>query len=140
MAYSHTDPITGYTFTRTFNGWPGIGLKEEVRFDRVPAPIIQVGIGQSKSTDLIISYIPEIQISDNRVSVFGFGLKHDIGKWIPGIKILPVDIAVLGAYSGFKNTFEFDETEPNNKSIFDVDNWTVQLFTSKKFSVLTVYE
>jgi len=143
MNYNFTDPGTGINFAGSFEGWPGLGLKENIGFERIPTPTFQVGIGIIKSTDLIIRYIPNINTSfedgKNKVGVFGLGIKHDIGQWIPGLKSIPLDVSLLAAFSGFNDTYTFDEINPGKKAKFDVDNWTVQLLVSKKVSVLTVY-
>lgn len=141
LTYSYTHEETGTTYEGSFNGWPGMGLKEEIGFQRVPAPVLQVGIGVVKNTDIIVRYIPNMTFDDYKVGLLGFGIKHDIGQWIPVIKRLPIDISVLGAFSSFKNTYGFDDeaTDPTEEAIFDIDNWTTQLLVSKKFSVLTLY-
>ncbi len=144
MNYSFTDPETGINFTGSFNGWAGMGLKENIGFDRVPAPTIQLGVGVIKNTDLIIRYIPNIRVGlddgENNTNMLGLGIKHDIGQWVKAIDKLPIDIALFGAFSGLNNTYVFDETAQVEKSArFDVDNWTAQLLVSKKISILTVY-
>ncbi len=141
LTYSHT--MNGYTFQGSFDSWQGIDLKKNIGMNAVPAPTIQAGIGLIKNTDLIVRYIPNIKndINDgsNKVGMFGFGLKHDIKQWIPGIKLMPIDISILGAYSNMNDTYSFDKQNELKKALFDVDNWTVQLLVSKKLSVLTFY-
>ncbi len=143
MNYSFTEPESGYTFTGSFDGWRGVDLKQSIGFDIVPAPTIQAGVGIIKSTEIILRYTPNIKTKvengNNKVGVFGVGLKHEIGQWIPGLKRVPIDISLLAAYSGLNDTYTFDAQNAAKKAIFDVDNWTVQLLVSKKVSVLTFY-
>ena len=70
------------------------------------------------------------------------GIKHDIKQWIPGLKHTPIDISILGAFSGLDNELDMSEFEldgENQVGIFNVNNWTVQAIVSKKISVLTLY-
>lgn len=120
----------------------GIGIKETVGLNVVPSPMIQLGIGTFKSTDLIIRYVPSLTFGDFTTSAFGLGVKHDIKQWIPGLKEVPIDISVLGAFSGFKNTFDMSNQElagENQEASFNLNNWTIQALVSKKISVLTLY-
>lgn len=138
--YSYTEEETGYTFTGTFNGFPGAGLKENIGFERIPAPTLQLGVGVFKSTDVILHYIPKIKANngDTEINYFGVGVKHDIAQWIPFLKRVPIDISVLGAYSKSNASNILDEAA-DQKVEFNVHNWTAQLLVSKKVSVLTGY-
>jgi hypothetical protein len=104
--------------------------------------MVQLSVGTLRNTDIIIRYTPEITAGDFKTSVFGMGIKHDIKQWIPGLKRVPIDISVLGAFSGFDNNFNMTDLEldgENQEAIFNVNNWTVQGIVSKKISVLTIY-
>ncbi len=69
-------------------------------FSYVPAPMIQANLGLIKSTDITVRYIPEVSSSKyGDLSLLGAGLKHDLTQWIPGGKLLPVDISVMGAFT-----------------------------------------
>jgi hypothetical protein len=70
----------------------------------IPAPQVQLTVGLVKNTDLTVRYIPSIKLGSNTgsVSMYGFGLKHDIiqdfaGK--KGKKIIPFDLAIAFGYS-----------------------------------------
>jgi len=136
--YSYTDEENNATYSGSFTGLPGAGLKENIGFERIPAPTVQLGVGLIKSTDLLVRFIPNINFGENKVSYYGFGLKHEIGQWIPVIKRVPIDISILGAFSKSDNRFGIDE-EADQFAEFDVTNWTAQLLVSKKLSVLTGY-
>lgn len=139
VTYSYTHEETGSTYSGTMTLWPGLGLKEEIGFQRIPAPTLQLGIGIVKNTDLIIRYIPRMKFDGYRVGLFGFGIKHDVKQWIPGFRLVPIDVSILGAYSSFKNRYAFDEVNQANEALFTVNNWTAQLLVSKKLSVFTFY-
>jgi len=66
----------------------------------VPTAMLQANVGLIKSTDVTFRYIPETGLGDyGDVSLLGVGIKHGLNQWIPGGKLLPVDISVLAAFS-----------------------------------------
>lgn len=69
-------------------------------FSYVPVAMIQGNVGLIKSTDLTIRYIPETNLEDyGSISVVGAGIKHGLNQWIPGGKLLPVDLSIMAAFS-----------------------------------------
>ncbi len=143
LTFSYDDGNIGQPITGSFSP-VGAGIKEAYTFglNVVPSPMVQLGIGTFKSTDLIIRYVPSLTFGDFTTSAFGLGVKHDIKQWIPGLKEVPIDISVLGAFSGFKNSLDMSNMElsgENQEASFDLNNWTLQALVSKKISVLTLY-
>jgi hypothetical protein len=141
LTFTVFEENTGETVTGSFKP-AGLGLKEQFGYNVVPSPMVQASIGTLKNTDIIIRYTPEITYGDFKTSVFGMGIKHDIKQWIPGLKRVPVDISILGAFSGFDNNMDMSGMEldgENQQAVFNVNNWNVQGIISKKISFLTVY-
>lgn len=141
LTFTYSDDFSNQTVEGSYSP-VGLGIKESVGLNVVPSPMIQLGIGIYKSTDLIIRYVPSLTFGDFKTSVFGLGVKHDFKQWIPGLKEIPFDLSFLGAFSGFKNTFDMSNQElrgENQEANFDLNNWTMQAIISKKLSVLTVY-
>lgn len=141
LTFSYLEENTGETINGTFEP-TGLGLKEKYGYNVVPSPMVQLGIGTIKNTDVIIRYTPEITYGEFKTSVFGMGIKHDIKQWIPGLKRVPINISILGAFSGFNNSFDMSDLEldgENQQAVFNINNWTVQGIVSKKISFLTVY-
>lgn len=107
----------------------------------IPVPVIQLGVGLPKNTDLKVRYLPSIETEDFNVSLFGIGILHDFKQWIPGLKTLPFDASVLIGYTKFSSEIAFldsDITDDGTGEI-GVRSLTYQLLVSKKLSVLTVY-
>jgi hypothetical protein len=87
---SSTDPNNTFSFN----------LPGGTGFSYVPTAMVQANVGLIKGTDVTLRYIPETEIGDyGKISVVGAGLKHDLNQWIPGGKLLPVDISVMAAFS-----------------------------------------
>ena len=76
-------------------------------------------------TELMIRYLPEIQVGDENLTLFGFGIKHSISQYIP---LIPIDIAVQ--YTN--NTFSITNIVEVKSSAFNVH-------ASKSFALVTVY-
>ncbi len=135
------DDVTGLTIAR-FAGPRGAGFKDAIGFQAVPSPIIQVGIGVVKNTDIKLRYIPDVARKDADYSVWGIGIVHDIGQWIPVIKKAPIDIAIFGAYSKLSTTVRFDPLEDfpgeNQRFRSTIGGYTLEALVSKKISFLTL--
>lgn len=72
----------------------------------MPVPLVQFGIGLFPHTDVLVRYVPKLafnQQAENqgkiKVGMIGFGVKHNFKDWIPILKELPFDAAVLATYS-----------------------------------------
>ncbi|MEP3389880.1 MAG: DUF6588 family protein [Reichenbachiella sp.] len=139
-----------YTSGETFQAPDGIDVSD-LPLAGVPAPTLQLGIGLIKNTDLKIRYgrAKDMELDDNTnnkygVDIFGIAVMHDFKQWIPGIKHLPLDMALLVGYSRFKTTIDFDENEPGvfsaeGTASLTANNTTIQALVSKKLSILTLY-
>jgi hypothetical protein len=65
----------------------------------IPAPVLQVGIGLPLGTEVKLRYIPKMSIKEGDISLWGVGLMHSIMQYIPGNKLLPIDVSVFGGYT-----------------------------------------
>ena len=65
----------------------------------IPVPIAQAGIGLPLGTEIKARFIPRIPVSDEDFMLWGAGLMHSIMQYIPGNKLLPVDVSVFGAFT-----------------------------------------
>ena len=134
---------------------PGTG------FGFVPAPEIKAGIGLIKDTEIMLRYVPKINISDyGDFQQFGFGAKHGINQWLPGGKLLPVDLSLMAGYTNlttsanFRITGEDVITDPNNTENpyanqpetwdgqnieIDTKAFTINALVGKSLPVISVY-
>jgi hypothetical protein len=148
ISTSYTDPETNTQIDAQFETAAGLNLDDSYN-GYVPTPMIQLGIGLIKNTDLKVRWMPTIKNKDDygnesTVSMFGFGLMHDFKQWIPGIKHIPVDMALFVGYNRINgkaglNTNGDVVAGENQSGEFGINSWTYQLLVSKKLSVLTVY-
>jgi hypothetical protein len=134
-------PLPKQSFT--INGPEGLDLKKNIGFSALPVPIIQLGIGIIKNTDLKIRFVPEQKSSSVTFKMFGIGVMHDIKQHIPGIKKLPFDLSVLAAYNTVSGTASLVSTSgvtsTDGSLSYKLNSWVAQAIISKKISVLTGY-
>lgn len=147
MTYTQTNPPL--TVNQTINGPEGLDFKKNIGMNAIPVPMIQLGVGLIKNTDLKIRYLPEQTKSDSKIGMLGFGLMHDIKQHIPGVKMLPFDLSVLVAYNSIKGSTSLVNTNASQidgvpsstdgKTSYTFNSWLVQALISKKVAVLTFY-
>jgi hypothetical protein len=86
----------------------------------------QLSVGLIKGTEVMVRYIP-ISFKGADVQIFGAGLKIGLNKLL-NLKLLPVDVAVQGAYQVF-----------NIGDIIKSSTFSANVHASKTFLVLTPY-
>ncbi|MEA2106756.1 MAG: DUF6588 family protein [Bacteroidota bacterium] len=145
-------PIAGETELASFNLPKGSG------FGYIPTPMIQLGLGTVKETDLIVRYSPELSIgSGGKVGLWGVGVKHSIKQWIPALKRLPVlEMSVMGGYTKLKSTTDINfmpsfyegyadyiEDIPsyynNQEMLLDISNITANFLVSANLPIICIY-
>lgn len=144
---------------------PGFNERQEVAnfslpsgtgFGYTPAPMLQLGIGVPKNTDIILRYVPEVGLGDyGDFAIFGLGVKHELNQWIPGY--LPVDLSVMagftnidlsGSFTLAASDIEFDDdpNDLNRPSVWEGQQanmsssaWNANVLAGKNIGPLGVY-
>ncbi|MDQ4141755.1 MAG: hypothetical protein M3142_14695 [Bacteroidota bacterium] len=129
----------------SFNTPEGIGT------NIAPIPMVQVSVGVVKETELMFRFIPKSKAGDFNLNLWGIGLKNNVGKWLPGLSALPLDITAAVAFSSFRSHYGL-QLRPQNgvanpnpldysnqKIRFDSKAIMAQLVASKTISVITGY-
>lgn len=79
---------------------PAFTMPQGLNTRYVPSPMIQLGVGLIKGTDVMFRFIPNIKYQGNEFGLWGIGGRHDIKQWIPGLKKLPVfKMSVMYGYT-----------------------------------------
>ena len=65
----------------------------------IPVPTAQIGIGLPMGTELKVRFIPKINIKDGDISLWGVGLMHSLMQYMPGEKLIPVDVSIFAGYT-----------------------------------------
>ena len=149
LALSSTIVIDGTSYSNSGSPFPapdGIDT-DDLPLAGFPVPVVQLGIGLVKNTDLKIRYLPKVSTEDTEFSLWGVGVMHDLKQWIPGLKQVPFDLSGFIGYTALKAEFNIDETDSDPDYTFTGDgsvelkasSMTIQGVLSKKISILTPY-
>lgn len=132
--------------TGEFDAPDGLDLDEEIGSSFVPVPMVQLGIGLIKRTELKIRWLPPISTDDFDFSFYGFGIMHDFKQWTPGISHLPFDMSGFIGWTRLNAETDFSGANSsqvgggeNQRAKYEVTSLTLQVVASKKLSILTVY-
>lgn len=132
---------SGSTFdmSRTVNGQQyslgSFTMPKGTGFGFIPAPMIQVGIGLIKSTDVIVRYLPKTNMQKfGNMSLFGIGIHHSINQWLPGGSMLPVKLSVFAAYTKFQTNSPINISpviDANTVDPYSASTWLGQKVESR---------
>lgn len=130
----------------TIDGPEGIDMKKTVGFAAAPVPMVQLGIGIVKNTDLKIRFVPKTTFGESNVQMFGVGVMHDVKQHIPGLKLLPFDLSALVAFNSVSGSSDLSNSattatanSADGEMTYKFNSWVFQGIISKKVSVLTGY-
>ncbi len=123
----------------SFNGVGGAEFFDKFPF--MPMAIYNFSMSFFNHTDLKFRFFPKtnFNLDGNRgeVMLWGVGVLHDVKHYMPGIKMLPIDLSVFTGHTRFTVAMELDG--PEKTGDFVVSSTTVQALASKKIGVLTLY-
>lgn len=133
----------GKTVNQQFDAPPGIDVEDFGGY--VPVPMLQLGLGIVKNTDLKFRFVPTQKSEEDgyEISLFGIGIMHDFKQWIPGLKQVPIDLSVFVGYTKLTTDFDLSDSDQNfttdGAASYNVSALTYQVLVSKKLSVVTFY-
>jgi len=140
-------PVGDGTFKVASFDMPG-GITEDLPINAVPAPMVQVGVGLVKSTDVNLRYIPKLNFDDDNIEfgLIGVGIKHDLMQYLGPLDRLPLNVSVLAAYTNLNVSYNIaDENATDNVAVtdgeaeFKMNAITVQALASLDFPIITLY-
>lgn len=126
----------------------------------IPTASLQFTIGLPFINDVSVRYVPTVEASGFKVSLWGIGLKHNFKQWIPVVKDLPFDAALQLGYTKFNLSYAFPASaritpdmlvgsdlayEPTNTDYstqgmnISADAMTANIIVSKKLLFVTPY-
>jgi hypothetical protein len=97
-----------------------------------------------KNSELKIRFVPSVDLNgQGEFKMWGVGVLHDIKQHIPGIKLMPFDLAAFVGYTKldmeYRSKPSVDIQGENQRSVMEMSSTTIQALISKKFAVLTLY-
>jgi hypothetical protein len=98
-------------------GGTGVGI--------IPSPMINAGLGLPKGFEIMGRYMPRIKPGDAGVEfgLWGVGVKHDFGQWIPFVKRVPIlDFTVMYGFTNVNSNAKLTTITPDLLQPAVVDN------------------
>lgn len=133
---------TGSGQALEYKAAPGVSnfnLPGGTGFSYIPVPMAKISVGLIKNTEVTFRYLPEIsipKIDDAKISMQGFGVKHDILQWIPGGKVLPFSVS---GFFGYTNVDYIQSLGDDKELTLNSTGFTIRALISKKLLFLTPY-
>ncbi len=88
----------------------------------VPTPMVQASVGVLFNTDVTLRFVPETELGDaGTISLFGLGVKHDIGQWIPVVSAMPIDVMAFYGFTNLKTSATLN-VRPENPAPANTQN------------------
>ncbi|GAB4298739.1 MAG: hypothetical protein Kow0098_24450 [Ignavibacteriaceae bacterium] len=106
----------------TSEGW--LVYPDGVDLSSIPVGYPQI-YGSLMGTEVMVRYLPKIDLGETDIGFVGFGIKHSISRYIP---LAPVDVAVQFMYNSF-----------SMKDLVDASNIAINVHASKGFGLFTLY-
>jgi hypothetical protein len=132
----------------TFGGPQGLALRDNIKVAPVGSPMIQIGVGLIKGTDIMIRFAPEITIDPSSAKMLGFGLRHNIKQHFRGLKGLPLELSIMGGYtniqiasdlSGLATEFPPASADSRQEATYTTDAFIGEALVSRRFGILTLF-
>jgi hypothetical protein len=121
----------------------GLGLDETniplIKSNAVATPMLELGIGLIKRTELKLRWIPNINVAGAAsFNLFGIGFLHEMTSEERRLKAFPLDFSLFASYSRLHVDAVIDEAS-NQMMDFSMQGTTIQFIGSKKFSIFDFY-
>ncbi len=117
-------------------------------------PFIQAGIGLPYHNELTVRFLPPMDIPKvGRVSLWGVGAKNEFKEFIPGLKMVPIDLSVMVGFTKFNSEFDVSykpspanmpagytaEDFNNQKIALDASGYTARILVGKTIPFVSFY-
>ena len=101
-----------------------------------PSPMINAGIGLPKGFEVMGRYMPTMTFRSLSSGLWGVGIKHDIGQWIPFVKRIPVlDFTLQYGYTKLNVNNKLSSITPADLNA--VDNTTTKSWDGQELDLVT---
>ncbi|CAM1345544.1 DUF6588 family protein [Tenacibaculum amylolyticum] len=139
------------TYQTTINGLPvtanfqmPTGVKEDFPIRSIPAPVIQTGLGLPYKFEVMVRFLPTINIDDTKAGLYGFGLKKEITDWFGIVDKTPLHVSLLAAYTNMNVTHEIgnvtgDVATQNASAEYNVNAYTFQAIASFNLPIINFF-
>lgn len=96
----------------TYNNDEAFDTPEGTNVPYFPSPMLQLGIGLIKNTEIMGRYMPTVSLGEAEMGMWGVGLKHSLKQWIPVLDKIPVlQLSIMGGYTKLNSTIPINVTQ-----------------------------
>lgn len=124
----------------TFNLPQGV-LEESATSFITLAP--QLSVGFIAGLEFKARYLPKINTKDATTEFFGFGVQHELSRWFPILKSLPLQVGIGVNYTHLVSDVKLGDTPivDANGGVFhnELKAWTYNAIISKKIVFVQIY-
>ncbi len=137
--------VNGKNVKYTFNSPIGVGddIKNAIGQAAVPLPVIQVGLGLIKHTDVKLRYFPKTDFGGTKVGVFGLAVQHEFTNYLPFLGKAPfLHLSGLVGYNSIDASYDLTGkgvSGSNQRAELSLSGLTVQAIASAKLAFLEFY-
>jgi hypothetical protein len=147
--------IAGSTFNIVDQGYNlgSVTMPQGTNYHFIPGPLFKVGVGLVHSTEVMIRFMPQVKLGKyGKMNLYGFGIKHGLNQWIPGGKLLPVNLSVMFGYTDLKASSDLNiQPQPGIPDSYSSSDWqgqqiktetkayTINALVGKSLPIIAVY-
>lgn len=112
-------------------------------FDIIPTGFLQASFSPFNGTQIKGRLVPKFDNEDVKIGLYGFGIQQEFTSWLPKVKVFPVAVSGLVAYTNLQGSFNFTEAglvDGSNQQIeTEVSTFLFQLIVGTKLKIVNFY-
>lgn len=131
--------------TITYNGFEFNMPDQGSALNVLPVPMIGIGIGLIKKSEIDIRYVPTYKynagfVGKGSIGLWGVGVKHDILQWIPLVgDAFPMSLSLQAGHTSLNTNIEIKSQGVAQEVELAVKATTINLIASRKLLMFTGY-
>ena len=131
--------------TITYNGFEFNMPEQGSALNVLPVPMIGIGIGLIKKSEIDIRYVPTYKynagfVGRGSIGLWGVGVKHDILQWIPLVgDAFPMSLSLQAGHTSLNTDIEIKSQGVAQEVELAVKATTINLIASRKLLMFTGY-
>lgn len=137
--------VNGKNVRYSFNSPTGVGqdIKDAIGQAAVPLPVVQVGVGLIKHTDLKVRFFPSTDIGGTKIGLFGLAVQHEFSNYLPFLKKIPfLHLSALAGYNSVTSSYDLSNkgvSGSNQRAELNLSSFTLQAIASAKLAIFDIY-
>lgn len=137
--------VNGKNVKYNFNTPTGVGddIKNAIGKAAVPLPVVQIGLGLIKHTDIKVRFFPKTDVGGTKLGVFGLAIQHEFSNYLPFLKKAPfLHLSALAGYNSVNASYDLSGkgvNGSNQQAELNISGFTLQGLASVKLAIFDIY-